>query len=253
MEDGMLRTAIKNLISVKRPAEGVSVICGKSMFMPFPDAGCNFCESCADVCSSGAISVSGSEWMIDIGKCISCRRCLEACTEGVLKLTAAPDYVLDRDELVFRYGESTERKRRVIAKDKRRVFGRSLSIREVDTGSCNACEVEVCSMFNRFHDAERFGIKVVASPRHADVLLVTGPLTDNMKEAFGRVMNATPDPKIVIAMGTCAISGGLFAGGETSGGITDDANVDVFIPGCPPPPDAVIRAFLGAFGLDEKK
>ena len=248
----MLRTAVKNLFSFKRPAEDLKVIYEKEMLMPFPDMRCNFCEACAGVCCTGAITVSGSEWMIDLGKCISCRRCLEACTEGSLGLTAAPDYVLDRDDLVFRSGESTERERKVIAKDKRRVFGRSLNVREVDTGSCNACETEVCSMFNRFNDAERFGIKVVASPRHADILLVTGPLTDNMKEAFERVINATPDPKVIIAMGTCAISGGLFSGGETSGGITNDANVDVFIPGCPPPPDAVIRAVLGAFGLDIK-
>ena len=252
MEKGMLRTAVKNLFSVKRPAEDLAVICGKKMLMPFPDTRCNFCEACAAVCSAGAITVSGSEWKIDLGKCISCRRCMEACAEGSLELTEAPDYVLSREDLVFRSGESTERERKVIAKDKRRVFGRSLNVREVDTGSCNACEVEVCSMFNRFNDAERFGIKVVASPRHADILLVTGPLTDNMKEAFELVIDATPDPKVIVAMGTCAISGGLFVGGETSGGITDHANVDVFIPGCPPPPDAVIRALLGAFGLDGK-
>jgi Ni,Fe-hydrogenase III small subunit len=164
-------------------------------------------------------------------------------------LISAPDYTLRREDLIFRSGESTERGRGVIGEDKRRVIGRSVNIREVDTGSCNACEVEVNSLSNVFYDVERFGIKTVASPRHADVLLVTGPLTDNMLEAFGRVLKATPDPKVIIAMGTCAISGGPFSGGETSGGIGGSADADVFIPGCPPAPDAVIRALLDAFGL----
>jgi len=249
MDDGMLRTALKNFLSLKRPPESIPVLYEKRMLMPFPDVSCGLCGSCAKECRAGAISVSESEWKIDLGRCIFCRRCSEICGNGSLQLMKAPDYVLKREDLIFRSGESTERERGTIDQAKRKVIGQSVNIREVDTGSCNVCEVEVSSMFNRFYDAERFGIKIVASPRHADVLLVTGPLTDNMRDAFDGVLRATPDPKVIIAMGACAISGGLFSEGETSGGIAGSADVDLFIPGCPPPPDAIIRALLGAFGL----
>ena len=253
MDDGMLRIAVRNFLSLKRPPESIPVLYGRKMLMPFPNVSCGLCGKCADVCRTGAISVSESGWEIDLGRCMSCRRCCESCGSGSLELIGAPDYVLKRGDLVFRSGESTERDAGKIGGDKRRVIGRSVNIREVDTGSCNACEVEVNSLSNRFYDVERFGIRTVASPRHADVLLVTGPLTSNMREAFDRVVKATPDPKVIIAMGTCAISGGPFSEGEPLGGISGSADVDVFIPGCPPAPDAIIRALLGAFGFTEQR
>jgi Ni,Fe-hydrogenase III small subunit len=128
-----------------------------------------------------------------------------------------------------------------------KAFGRSLSIREVDAGSCNGCEVEVNSLTNAVHDIERFGLHIVASPRHADVLLVTGPVTRNMEHALLQTFKATPNPKMVIAMGACACSGGIFKDSyATSNGVGTILPVDVYIPGCPPRPQAIIYAFMVA-------
>ncbi len=136
----------------------------------------------------------------------------------------------------------------------RNIFRRSLSIREVDAGSCNACEVEVTALSNPIYDMERFGIHIVASPRHADMLLVTGPVTRNMELALLKTYNATPEPKLVVAMGSCACNGGIF--GETyasGGGVDRFMHVDVYIPGCPPRPQAVIFGLMVAVDkLDQK-
>jgi Ni,Fe-hydrogenase III small subunit len=124
-------------------------------------------------------------------------------------------------------------------------LGRSLSIRQVDAGSCNGCELEIHALSNAFYDLERFGFHFVASPRHADVLMVTGPVTKNMREALLRTYNATPDPKWVIAVGACAGDGGLFAGSyAVEGGVNDVVPVDLTIPGCPPNPKALLAGLL---------
>ncbi len=131
----------------------------------------------------------------------------------------------------------------------RRRLGRSLAIREVDAGSCNGCELEIHALNNAFYDIERFGIRFVASPRHADVLLVTGPVTKNMQEALERTYNATPDPKWVVAVGDCAVDGGLFADSyAVTGGVSDVIPVDLHIGGCPPAP---IRLLAGLLALLE--
>jgi Ni,Fe-hydrogenase III small subunit len=127
----------------------------------------------------------------------------------------------------------------------RRRLGRSLSIREVDAGSCNGCELEIHALNNAFYDLERFGLRFVASPRHADVLLVTGPVTRNMREALERTYNATPDPKWVVAVGDCALDGGLFAGSyAVVGGVSAVVPVDLHIRGCPPRPTQLLRGLL---------
>ncbi len=127
----------------------------------------------------------------------------------------------------------------------RRRLGRSLSIREVDAGSCNGCELEIHALNNAFYDIERFGLRFVASPRHADVLLVTGPLTANMREALERTWRATPDPKWVVAVGDCAVDGGLFAGSYAcAGGIATAVPVDLHIRGCPPSPTQLLKGLL---------
>lgn len=124
-------------------------------------------------------------------------------------------------------------------------LGRSLSIRQVDAGSCNGCELEIHALSNAFYDLERFGLRFVASPRHADVLLVTGPVTKNMREALTRTYNATPDPKWVVAVGRCAVDGGLFAGSyAVEGGVKDVVPVDLHIPGCPPNPRQLLAGLL---------
>jgi Ni,Fe-hydrogenase III small subunit len=127
----------------------------------------------------------------------------------------------------------------------RRRLGRSLSIREVDAGSCNGCELEIHALNNAFYDLERFGLRFVASPRHADVLLVTGPVTRNMREALERTYNATPDPKWVVAVGDCALDGGLFAGSyAVVGGVSAVVPVDLHIRGCPPRPTQLLKGLL---------
>jgi Ni,Fe-hydrogenase III small subunit len=127
----------------------------------------------------------------------------------------------------------------------RRRLGRSLAIREVDAGSCNGCELEIHALNNAFYDLERFGIRFVASPRHADVLLVTGPVTRNMQEALSRTYQATPDPKWVVAVGDCAIDGGMFAGSyAVRGGVSRVVPVDLHIRGCPPRPTQLLQGLL---------
>ena len=127
----------------------------------------------------------------------------------------------------------------------RRRLGRSLAIREVDAGSCNACELEIHALNNAFYDLERFGLRFVASPRHADVLLVTGPVTKNMREALMRTYAATPDPKWVVAVGNCAVDGGIFAGSyAVSGGVDNVVPVDLHIRGCPPTPTHLLKGLL---------
>ena len=127
----------------------------------------------------------------------------------------------------------------------RRRLGRSLSIREVDAGSCNGCELEIHALNNAFYDLERFGLRFVASPRHADVLLVTGPVTKNMREALERTYRATPDPKWVVAVGDCARDGGLFAGSYACvGAVASVIPVDLHIAGCPPPPIRILTGLL---------
>ena len=127
----------------------------------------------------------------------------------------------------------------------RRRLGRSLSIREVDAGSCNGCELEIHALSNAFYDLERFGLRFVASPRHADVLLVTGPVTKNMREALERTYNATPNPKWVIAVGDCGMNCGVFAGSYACAGpVSAVVPVDLGIPGCPPAPIDILKGLL---------
>src|SRR5215470_13513488 len=142
------------------------------------------------------------------------------------------------EEMMAELGASVERAAR-------RRLGRSLSIREVDAGSCNGCELEIHALNNAFYDLERFGLHFVASPRHADVLLVTGPVTRNMREALQRTYNATPDPKWVLAIGDCAIDGGIFGGGYACvGGVKEVIPVDLHIRGCPPSPTELLKGLL---------
>jgi len=124
-------------------------------------------------------------------------------------------------------------------------LGRSLAIRQVDAGSCNGCELEIHALSNAFYDIERFGLRFVASPRHADVLLVTGPVTKNMRQALERTWNATPDPKWVVAVGDCALDGGIFRGSYACvGGVSEVVPVDLHIKGCPPSPTDLLKGLL---------
>jgi Ni,Fe-hydrogenase III small subunit len=132
-----------------------------------------------------------------------------------------------------------------VQRSARRRLGRSLAIRQVDAGSCNGCELEIHALNNAFYDLERFGFRFVASPRHADVLLVTGPVTKNMREALERTYRATPDPKWVVAVGDCALDGGIFAGSyAVVGAVSNVIPVDLHIRGCPPSPNQLLQGLL---------
>ena len=138
-----------------------------------------------------------------------------------------------------------EQAARALGERARRRLGRSLAIREVDAGSCNGCELEIHAVNNPVYDVERFGLKFVASPRHADVLLVTGPVTWNMRTALLRTYNAMPSPKWVVGVGDCAVNCGVFAGSPVVvGRLSDVLAVDLHVPGCPPPPLEIMRALI---------
>jgi Ni,Fe-hydrogenase III small subunit len=168
---------------------------------------------------------------------------LESLIHGPLTETAP----LPNEKALAEVGQSLKRA-------SRRRLGRSLSIREVDAGSCNGCELEVHALNNPFYDIERFGLRFVASPRHADVLLVTGPVTHNMCEALERTYRATPEPKWVVAVGDCACTGGIFAGSYACvGPVSAVVPVDVTVPGCPPPPLEILKVFLALLeGADKR-
>src|ERR1700752_1718617 len=162
------------------------------------------------------------------------RTLFESLTHGPLTETApAPD-----DAALAELAAAVQR-------SARRHLGRSLAIRQVDAGSCNGCELEIHALNNAFYDLERFGLRFVASPRHADVLMVTGPVTRNMREGLERTYAATPDPKWVVAVGDCARAGGLFAGSyAVTGGVGSVVPVDLHIGGCPPSPVKLLQGLI---------
>ena len=209
------------------------------------------CAACVEACPTDAIALGGGRAVVDLGRCLFCTDCADACPAGAVSYS--------RDwSLAARTREELSSDGVVVAKAKaldeasRRLFGRSLKLRQVSAGGCNACEADTNVLGTIGWDLGRFGIQFVASPRHADGILVTGPVSGNMALALKKTWDAVPAPKLVIAVGACAISGGVFRDHpEVHHGAGDFVPVDLFIPGCPPHPLTTLDGFLRLLGRIE--
>ena len=233
-----------------------------SLFIGRPEINikkCTGCRECVSRCPSQAIVLEkiSNDIGINYDECVFCGLCEEVCSVGAAKMT---------DKFELAENDRTKLRKKAIIIEERnlpdksyelispeliekvnKVFGRSLQIREVNTGSCNGCDYEINALNNPFNDIERLGIHFVASPRHADMLLVTGTAVRNMELALVKTYNATPDPKLVVAVGACACSGGIFKDTyATRNGIDGIVPVDIYIPGCPPRPQAIMYGILKA-------
>jgi Ni,Fe-hydrogenase III small subunit/formate hydrogenlyase subunit 6/NADH:ubiquinone oxidoreductase subunit I len=242
---------------------------------------CTACEACARSCPTGAIRTEAvaadrKTLSLSYAACIQCRECVTGCPEEAVTVSTGVEVAAHTREQLARRAtfdvdprtsRGTFREEEVVAGESlaqsaarlreriRGRLGRSLHVRQVDAGSCNGCELEIAATTNPLYDLERFGIHFVASPRHADVLLVTGPVTRNMEIALVRTYEATPEPRIVVAVGACGCSGGIFSEGTYAsvGGVDRVVPVDVYVPGCPPRPQAILNGLLVAMGLREAR
>jgi Ni,Fe-hydrogenase III small subunit/formate hydrogenlyase subunit 6/NADH:ubiquinone oxidoreductase subunit I len=238
---------------------------------------CTGCAECVQVCPTGALQLDHPHpdretLSLSYGLCIQCRECVEACTERAIlpgrefevaaytraQLTQRATFDVDRAngrrvflEVQAQPGPTLAESAAKLRERIKGSLGRSLHVRQVDAGSCNGCELEITATVNPIFDLERFGIHLVASPRHADVLLVTGPVTRNMEIALRRTYEATPEPRVVVAVGACGCSGGIFGEGTYAsiGGVDHVVPVDVYVPGCPPRPQAILNGLLLAMGI----
>jgi Ni,Fe-hydrogenase III small subunit/Pyruvate/2-oxoacid:ferredoxin oxidoreductase delta subunit len=208
----------------------------------------NGCNECVASCPTAAIRLDPLS--IDLGRCIFCSECVTACPEAKIELTHEPRMgAVARADLIVTAGAEERTKIRAnegLAK----LFKRSLKLRQVSAGGCNGCELELNATANVNFDLQRFGIEWVASPRHADALVLSGALTRTMKDAVRLAWDAMPEPRFVVAVGACAISGGLYEGASgIDRGFIDDVIPALYVPGCPPHPLTFVNAILDLIGV----
>jgi Ni,Fe-hydrogenase III small subunit/ferredoxin len=210
------------------------------------------CRECAEACPTRAIAVDGGAVRLDLGRCLFCTDCAQACPENALSYTREHRLAARRrEDLVVTAGALA--RAAALEEKTRRLFGRSLKLRQVSAGGCNGCEADVNVLGTVVFDLGRFGVQFVASPRHADGLLITGPVTENMRLALRKTYDAVPPPRIVIATGACAISGGPYADHpEVHNGADSVVPVDLYIPGCPPHPLTILDGILRLLGRLEE-
>lgn len=206
------------------------------------------CRRCAEACPTDAITIDRAGFRLDLGRCLFCTDCVEACPEGAIRHSQDHRLAVRRREDLL-YDGRTLKRATSLDKRMRRLFGRSLKLRQVSAGGSGACEADLNVLSTVVFDMGRFGIQFVASPRHADGLVVTGPVSENMREALLQTYAASPAPKLVIAVGAEAISGGIFRGhAEVHNGCTSLLPVDLFIPGWPPHPLTILDGLLRLLG-----
>jgi Ni,Fe-hydrogenase III small subunit/Pyruvate/2-oxoacid:ferredoxin oxidoreductase delta subunit len=199
---------------------------------------CRDCQVCAAICPTKAITITGDKMSINHNACIFCGRCVQHCEAQQMKHT-------DHYKLATLAGSLDDHTGNLLKKKIRSVLGRSLHIRHVDVGSCNACDFEMNALSNPIYDLQQYGIDFVASPRHADMIMVTGVVTRNLTQALLMTYEAVPTPKLVMAVGACAASGQVLGSSYAVRGAVDElVPVDIYVPGCPPRPQALLFGLL---------
>ncbi len=206
------------------------------------------CHDCQNVCPTRAIALESTGLRLDTGLCLFCGACEQACTLGIIRFSANHQMAArNRHDLIV--GPGSPERASALHETARKFFSQSLKLRQVSAGGCNACEADANVLGTPAWDMGRFGIQFVASPRHADGLLITGPVTENMRQALLSTYEAVPEPRIVIAVGACAISGGPYTGLSTChNGADSIVPVDLHIPGCPPHPLTILDGLLRFLG-----